>query len=778
LPCCPDPGAVDASRADGTANRDADSNFRARAGILPEPGDLMPGSEKPVDATPSLAAPPFATPPFATPPFTTPPFAMPGFDADELLAEFLLEGRELVQLATEDLLALDRDAADASRIDSALRAFHTLKGSAGLFDFAPLGRMLHAAEDLLITLRDATLQEAAGPVETAGRHTGIIDPLLQCIGVVEAWLGSIGRTGLLPADAEAETARLTAALAAPLSRNGAAPQAARAQGAPDWLPALLARHAGIIAGKTTPLIAFRYIPAPDCFFRGDDPLALLRSVAGLVALDIDPPASWPQPLDPFTCHLRITGIAAAPRDDLAAVFRFVSDQVVFTEVDAVTPANSVAPTVLQSGRASSWQQSDLAPSSQPAGGSAEDGTARFIRVDAGKIDALVDIAGELIVAKNSLAQIGAELAATNPALARTLGASRAEIDRLVSNMHRSIMAVRMTSLARIFRRLPRLVREAAASLGKTVDFTITGEDVEADKSIVDALFEPLLHVLRNAVDHGIEPAAIRTEAGKPPAGRILLAAGRQTDRIVLTITDDGAGIDAAKIRSVAAQRQVSSAAALAAMDEPTLQNLIFAPGFSTASETTALSGRGVGMDAVRNAVQALGGTVSLSSTPGAGTTIRLVLPQAVLITTIVTVRAGDEVFGVPLDAIMQTARVARADIHPVPGGEALVLRGRTIPLLRLAALLGRAAGHGNCAADGAAGGDGLAHSHASADTRVLIAACGHEQVAIAVDAIGERIDVLLRPLAGMLSGVAGVIGAALLGDGSVLMVLDLPELAG
>jgi two-component system chemotaxis sensor kinase CheA len=238
---------------------------------------------------------------------------------------------------------------------------------------------------------------------------------------------------------------------------------------------------------------------------------------------------------------------------------------------------------------------------------------------------------------------------------------------------------------------------------------------------------------------------------------VTLAAAREADRIVITVADDGAGIDGRKLRAAAEARGLLDAAALAAMDEAALAELVFLPGFSTAASVTAISGRGVGMDAVRAAVEALGGTVALRSTPGAGMMVRLSLPQAVLVTTIVTVRVGAQGFGVPIEAVAETARLPAGAIQRVRGGEAFVLRGRTVPLLRLGRLLGL-------------------EGTAADEARVLVVRAGEALVGVAVDAVGERIDVLLRPMAGLLAGTRGVQGAALMGDGSVLMVLDLADL--
>jgi two-component system, chemotaxis family, sensor kinase CheA len=641
---------------------------------------------------------------------------------DELLDQFLIEGRELVQQASEDLLALERDPGDAARIDSVFRAIHTLKGSVALFDFAPMGSMLHAAEDLLGAVRAQHL--------AAGR--AVIDALLACVGTSEAWIGAIACSGALPADAGAEAERLRVALSAPL--GGAAAGLGQAVD-PAWVAGLLARVEASVAARA--VTALRYVPAADCFYLGDDPMQLARAIPDLLFLHIGGNAPWQlENFDPFACNLCFEALSAAPAERVRAPFRFVPDQVAIVELAGGPVAER--------------------PGAPKPGG---DAAARTLRVDAARIDALVDLVGELMVAKNGLAHLAAQ--AADPTLARALHASHADIERLAASMHRAVMGVRMLPLARTFRRLPRLVRDIAAQLGKEVAFDIGGEDVQADKTIVDALFEPLLHVLRNAVDHGIEDAALRRAAGKPPAGRVTLRASRAGDQIVIAVADDGAGVDPARVREAAVARGLVDASAIDTLDDRQAAALIFTPGFSIATAVTAVSGRGVGMDAVRAGVEALGGRVALESTQGAGTIVTLTLPQALMVTTVMSVLVGGERFGIPMDVVAETARIPVSRIVPIRAGEAFVLRDRTIPLLRLASLLRLGPG-----------------PRAAAHARVLICAFGAERVGVEVDGFGDRMDVLVRPLTGLLAGMQAVLGTALLGDGRVLLVLDVAALVG
>jgi two-component system chemotaxis sensor kinase CheA len=288
-----------------------------------------------------------------------------------------------------------------------------------------------------------------------------------------------------------------------------------------------------------------------------------------------------------------------------------------------------------------------------------------------------------------------------------------------------------------------------------------GEEVEADKAVVEGLFEPLLHLLRNAVGHGAEPEDLRREAGKPEKARIVLRARRSGDRVTVEVEDDGRGIDPVAIRQAAHARGIASADDLGRMSDAEAVDLIFAPGFSTASEVTDLSGRGVGMDAVRSAVERLGGQASVRSQQGRGTTIHLSLPLTIVMTKVMAVRLGQELYGIPLDGIVETAFVPAPRVIPVRDAEAFVLRDRTLPLVRLADLLNIPR-----------------PQEIPQSLKVVVVAVGDDLVGIAVDGFAERMDVLMRPMAGILAGVPGIMGTTLLGDGSVLMILDIPELIG
>lgn len=656
---------------------------------------------------------------------------------DDLLQHFIVEAHELIQQVTDDLLALERNPQAIAPMDSAFRTVHTLKGSVGLFDFAPMGIALHAAEDLLGALKE----------KRAGIDSHVIDSLLACIGQGERWVAVIEQTGQLPPDAAEEGYRLARALRSQLDEDPAQAADAVSQADLGWIDELMVqgRDPAALRAQDRPLVAIRYTPRPDCFFAGDDPMALLRSVPDLVVVRLSAREPWPPAaeIDPFSCNLRIEALSGAELARVKAVFRFVPDQVSIHEVAATA-------------------QEHASVMALATGGAGAAG-ARMLRVDASRIDRLADLVGEMVIAKNALAHLARrfEDGLDRKHVSQGLLTSQAAIERLVAELHGAVMDVRMMPMRDTFRRFPRAVRDLAGQLDRAVDFSMAGEEVEADKAVVERLFEPLLHILRNAVGHGAEPERLRLEAGKPAKTRIVLRAYRDGDRVRVEVEDDGRGIDPAAIREAARKRGIAPADNLDRLSDADIIDLIFAPGFSTASEVTDLSGRGVGMDAVRSAVERLGGQASVRSRPGYGTTIRLSLPLTIAMTKVMAVRLGCELYGIPLDGILETAFVPASRVLRVRDAEAFVWRDRTLPLVRLADLLGVQPLRDD-----------------SQRLKVVVMAAGDDLVGVAVDGFAERMDVLMRPMTGILAGMPGVVGTTLLGDGSVLMILDIPDLIG
>jgi two-component system, chemotaxis family, sensor kinase CheA len=633
---------------------------------------------------------------------------------DDFLAQFLIEAREQLTAAMMDLTALQRDPQDRRHLDGAFRAFHTLKGSVALFEMTPAGQVLHAAEDLL---------------ENARKKEFTLDgwklaALVSCIDRVDAWVDAMENEGSMPGTAAGEAQ----ALLTRLGQTRAAPSAFGNSDGSDWLPALLARGFDTAVPEDGGLTAFRYEPDPECFFRGDDPLAIIADVPKLRAFKILPTERWPslEDMEPFRCNLVMEGLAEARVDDVATALRLIKDQVRILPVVATMQADDISPGVSE----------------------------RVLRVPVERIDTLASGVGELVVAGNALGALVAEAISLNHSFGSRLRHVQSAVEHGIGYMRRSVISVRTVPAGAAVRRLPRIVREVAAGLGREVDFVIEGEQVECDKAIADALYEPLLHLVRNALDHGIERPERRLSLGKPAQGKLRLRFLRAGDKLLAELEDDGAGIDPARIRGIAIERKLVSPAEAEGLSDEAAQALIFTAGFSTAEQVSEISGRGVGMDAVKASLAPLGGRVELQSQVGRGTLIRIVLPLNAITTPLLVVRAGEQYYAVPFDNVAETAIVASERILPVGDHQAIVIRDRTIPVVYLRELLGE-------------------DPQRSAETRLMVTGVGDERVAIAVDGFGERIEAMIRPAAGLLAGLPGVGGTTLLASGDVMLVLDL-----
>jgi two-component system chemotaxis sensor kinase CheA len=644
---------------------------------------------------------------------------------DELLAQFIVEGRELAQQAADDLIALEREPRDRQRLESAFRAIHTLKGSVGLFPLAPLQTVLHAAEDLL------------GAVRSGSEEIDIeaVDPILATLEWTDRCIDEIEVSGELGPGAGRQAEQLLQAMSRTPVMSAGSPPAGNAGENPPWARTLF----DACPAAEGPLVAVRYVPDRDCFFIGDDPLALAARVPSILNLSVHSREDWPAPeeLDPFRCNLVIELVSSAPLTDVEAVFRLIPDQ--------VTVVSQLAPTVPDPGRRA---------------GAGAPLLTMTVRVDTARIDRLLDIVGELYTAKNGLASLADLLRTVEPgsAVARRAAATQLEFDRLLTRLRQGVMGVRMVPLAQTFRRLPRVVRELSGQTGKKVEIVTKGGEIEADRLIVEGLFEPLLHVIRNAMDHGIESADARSAAGKPAIGSIAVTADMQGDQVAIAIADDGAGVDVERARALAVRQELVSADIASGLPEEGVLELLFAPGFSTARSVTEISGRGVGMDAVRTAVQALGGRVSMSSRAGQGSTVAVSLPTSFAMARLVVLEAGGDRFAVPMNAIAETLRISRSELVAVRAGLAFTLRDRVIPFVSLAEVL---------------------HLTSTSGESILLLVVEREgggRVGIGVDSIGEQTEIMVRPATGLIRHSRGIAGTAVLGDGRVLMVLDLEEL--
>jgi two-component system chemotaxis sensor kinase CheA len=390
-------------------------------------------------------------------------------------------------------------------------------------------------------------------------------------------------------------------------------------------------------------------------------------------------------------------------------------------------------------------------------------SSKSLKVDQSKIDRLMNLIGEMVVSKNSLPYLAqrAEDQFGVRELSREIKSQYSVINRIAEEMQDAIMQVRMMPVSFVFQRFPRLVRDISRKLGKEVQLVLEGEETEADKNIIESLADPLIHIVRNSLDHGLETPDARIAKGKPATGTLTIRAVQEGDQVLIEIIDDGKGIDPNIIKRKAYEKGVIDEATMERITDREAINLVFAAGFSTADVVSDLSGRGVGMDVVRTAVEKVNGTILLDSETGKGTRIRISLPLSMAVTKVMIVESDQQIFGVPMDHVMETVRVPNSAIRTIKRSKTTVLRGNIVPLKTLNTLLGLSA---------------QPKANADDEMAVLVVKINGDAVGLIVDQFRETIDIIQKPLGGVLSGLAAYSGSALMGDGSVLMVLNVKEI--
>ncbi len=692
-----------------------------------------------------------------------------------LVLQFIAEARDYLDEAARGLLALEQSAHDASLINSIFRNFHTIKGTSGIFpEFAPITRLTHVAEDLMDQVRNGQ----------RNLDTISVDLLLGVLDQVGAWLACIEEHEELPPGTEQEGNALRERLQQLLQpTEEAAPVAAEsAQIEPpdeallelmDWSRSVIQDWPSEMLTLETPAVAFWYRPEESCFFLGDDPINLLRQLPDPMLLELLLPETVPplDEFDPFTCVVSFRGVVVESLDRIATIFQYIPDQI---SLVALTPdlliqqepaTEPPLPEPLEPLWTAAPPQTQQAPEESKAAVSPDQkkGTATsFIRVDQRLVNQFMDLVGELLVARNALPYLcqRADTVYRVPQLAAELDSKADTISQIVSSLQDVALEMRMLPVAKAFERFPRLVRDISNKLGKKVNLVMEGEETRADKDVIEALSEPLIHMVRNSLDHGVELPAERTAAGKTPEGTINLRAFQEAGSIVVEIVDDGKGVDPARIRAKASEKGVASPEALAAMSDDDVIQLIFAPNFSTADQISDLSGRGVGMDAVQTMVTTFNGTVRVSSLLGKGSTVRLTLPLSMAITRLLTVKECGCTFGIPANDLLETlGDLPHSSITTLGTAPGLRVRGELLPLYSLGRQLAIP----------------QAHPWFPERFSAVVVKVRGETVALAVDEFCDIIDAVMKPLSGMLAKNSFYGGSTILGDGSIMLLLNLTQ---
>ncbi|MGN6740648.1 chemotaxis protein CheA [Dyella sp.] len=644
----------------------------------------------------------------------------PSFDA-ELRDDFLVEAGELVERLGEQLVGLEATPQDAELLNAVFRAFHTVKGGAGFLNVEPMVQLCHHAEDLLNEARNGSLLIDAARM----------DALLEALDLLQSMMAALAANDAMAMPPPALLVRLTppkkGAPPAPAPVAVPRPATAPAGGAIDdsEFEALLDSLYGSAAPGTVepaPVVA----AAPISNTIDDDEFeALLDQLHGGGApapvVAAPAPAGGAIDDDEFEALLdNLHGKGGTPGQAAAS---------------APAPVAAPAPAT--------------APTPAPARAAAAPAEAT-VRVDTARLDTLVNQAGELLLLRNRLLTLAARNGDSS------LSSTVDELNRVADDLQNAVLGMRMQPVGRLFQRFPRIVRDLARQLGKDVDLVTEGEGTDLDRSLVEALADPMVHLIRNALDHGLEGPEDRERAGKSRRGTVRLAASQRGERIVITVSDDGRGMNSEVLRRKAVEKGVIDEAQAARLTENECYELIFRAGFSTAATVSDISGRGVGMDVVKTRITELGGTLRVQSRLGHGSTLELTVPLTLAILRVLMVRVGDRLLALPLSNVDEVFELRPGQDSLLDGRMVAAHRGRALVLGDLAGWAG--------VADGAA-------------RHVVVLHIGHLRLGCLVHEVLGREDVMVKPLGHLFAGTTGVAGATVTGDGRLALVLDLAGLA-
>jgi len=640
-------------------------------------------------------------------------------DLNQYKQLFIEEAREHIDNLTKGLLMIEKDPSNIEAINNLFRSAHTLKGSSAMMGLKDIATLTHAMEDVFDGLRK-------GEKVT----TDLINVLLECIDALtyrlDKWQSGI-------AD-EIDVNPLLQKLKLFLNRETSGKEESQMKVEKPQ------RTKGAKKGKAdVPIFEVKVKLSKDCVFKAVRARMIIERLSSKGEIVKINPSLRDIELEKVGDEIDIFVRSNASEKELKEHVESISE----VEQVQVIPAGS------------SLEVAGTQAFDTDEGLRLQDfRAAQTVRIHFKQLDKLMNLVGELIINKIALRQcISANM---YESLKRIAG----NIDRLVTELQDLVMQIRMVPVSQIFDRFPRLVRDLSLKRGKKVDLLMEGRDIEMDRTVLDEIGEPLVHLIRNCIDHGIEYPEERLKKGKPQNGTIKLSARREGDHVIIEVEDDGAGIDPKVIREVAMERGFISKDEADKMSEDQLINLIFIPGFSTAKEVTETSGRGVGMDVVKTKVESLGGTVQLKTEVGKGTVVTLKLPLTVAIIKALLVEAGGQTFAIPSSQVSEVVRIKKSDVKKLGLVDVVEVRGKVVPLLRLNDLLN------------------IRNTLQSEYYEIVIANVDRKgrKYGLAVDSILRLQEILVKPLDLMLSSLRGFGGVTILGSGQVVLVLDVPKL--
>ena len=712
------------------------------------------------------------------------------FGADEeILQDFLVEAGEILEQLSEQLVELESRPDDADLLNAIFRGFHTVKGGAGFLQLNELVECCHIAENVFDILRKGERRV----------DSELMDVVLEALDAVNGMFAEVReRRNVTPASAQLleALARLaepaSADLPPPVAAVAATPVAAASDDITDSeFEQLLDSLNAVKEQAQAPAAASVSAPANDEITDAEFE-SLLDQLHGkgqfaadAVAPSAKPAASAaPAPGDEITddefealldqLHgkgtfaadaLKSEAAPAAPATETTAPsgglitddeFESLLDQLhgkgKFSEVSAsdAAPAPAIVPAAAV---AAPVRKPEPAPSRPVADKPAATEAETTVRVDTARLDEIMNMVGELVLVRNRLVRLGAN--SGDEAMQKAVS----NLDVVTADLQTAVMKTRMQPIKKVFGRFPRLVRDLARQLKKEINLELVGEETDLDKNLVEALADPLVHLVRNAVDHGIETPQEREESGKSRGGRVVLSAEQEGDHILLSISDDGKGMDPNVLRAKAVEKGVMDKDAADRLSETDCYNLIFAPGFSTKTEISDVSGRGVGMDVVKTKISQLNGSINIYSAKGQGSKIVIKVPLTLAIMPTLMVMLGNQAFAFPLVNVNEIFHLDLSRTNVVDGQEVVIVRDKALPLFYLKRWLVRSAAH-----------------EEQREGHVVILSVGTQRIGFVVDQLVGQEEVVIKPLGKMLQGTPGMSGATITGDGRIALILDVPSM--
>ncbi|MEH6823980.1 MAG: chemotaxis protein CheA [Motiliproteus sp.] len=688
---------------------------------------------------------------------------------EEILQDFLVEAGEILELLSEQLVELEHRPQDSELLNAIFRGFHTVKGGAGFMQLTALVACCHAAENVFDKLRNNeiavstllmdvvlqaldTINEQFDGVRAGEAPVDAAPELLDALGALtrgEQPAGIVAATEPEPqpeivaagsvVDADIEFEQLLDALG-----EGSAPAAASSDEiTDDEFEALLdelhgkGQHSGVVGSAVTePKVAAAAITPAQ---------AIATTTTTTTAASADDDLITEDEFDALLDELQAQGKGAfaAPSPTPAA------DPATPVSAPAPTPTPKPTPTTTPAAKAEAAQRpAASSPVERPVVAETT------VRVDTQRLDEIMNMVGELVLVRNRLVRLGATVADEE------VGKAVASLDMVTADLQMSVMKTRMQPIKKVFGRFPRVVRDLARTLSKEINLELRGEETDLDKNLVEALADPLVHLVRNAVDHGVETPDVREAAGKSRVGVVILSAEQEGDHILLSIADDGAGMDADKLRALAVEKGMMDQDSADRLSDNDAFNLIFAAGFSTKKEISNVSGRGVGMDVVKTKITQLNGTLSIDSVPGQGSRIEIKVPLTLAIMPTLMVMLADQAFALPLVSVNEIFHLDLTQTNVIDGQEVVVVREKALPLFHLKRWL----------VSGCVGEQLPDTGH------VVIVTVGTQRVGFIVDQLVGQEEVVIKPLGKMLLGTPGMSGATITGDGRIALILDIPSL--